>query len=376
MGCPFSPAGAVRDPSAQPESPVAPPAPGTSPGVFLEETRTRGITSPQTLQALSGCPEKLLHHMGSLGQIIVPCLAEGEILRQNVCVIIFPGPEAGRQRSSQEDVCEPPALPTGHPIPRTGTGAHRQGQGGDATRAPSRCCRERRMSPRLFMKAAHCCVSPAAPSPAPTPPLAPRIPPQARRSSALRTPLLNPHPASLPGIPRSSHRSRPASTGQPRCDFAGTAASPVPRIRCLQQPPLPGEFVLGAEVLFLEGIFLMGISDVTQARGSNSPVPWYLHLGAQAGEGLAQGAGQAGREGALCFVWPGPHHSLKGEEPIPALPSPACPGCNYAPRQAQQALGKKKKIDLKSFTNDHWLALRGAGILGHHLLAVFCQHRS
>lgn len=36
--------------------------------------------------------------------------------------------------------------------------------------------------------------------------------------------------------------------------------------------------MLGAEVLFLEHIFLMGISDVTQARGSNSPMPWYLHI--------------------------------------------------------------------------------------------------
>lgn len=38
--------------------------------------------------------------------------------------------------------------------------------------------------------------------------------------------------------------------------------------------------------------------------------------------------------------------------------------------------GSGEKIDLESFTNDHQLTLRGAGILGHHLLALLCQHRS
>lgn len=153
----------------------------------------------QTLQALSGCPEKLLHHMGSLGQIIVPCLAEGEILLQNLCVIIFPGPKAVRQRRDQEDVCGLPALPTGHTVPQTGTGPHRQGQGGDATRAPSRCCWGRWMCSRLFIKPAYCSVSPWPGSPSPPsshpPSPAPCIPPQAwhSRSTALQTPLLNPN---------------------------------------------------------------------------------------------------------------------------------------------------------------------------------------
>lgn len=132
----------------------------------------------QTLQALPGCPEKLLHHFGFLGQIIVPCLAEGEIFQQNLCVIILPGPKAVRQR-----MCGLPALPTGHTISQTGTGPHSQGQGGD-------WCWGRWMSSRLFIKPAHCSRSPWPGSPSPPsshpPSPAPRIPPRAWHSPAER----------------------------------------------------------------------------------------------------------------------------------------------------------------------------------------------
>lgn len=168
------------------------------------------------------------------------------------------------------------------PHPKLG---HRQGQGGDATRAPSRCCWGTWMSSRLLIKAVYCCTSPF---PTPLTPL-PRVPPQAWHSqpslsTALQTPLLNP---SSCVTARHFHIVLlilwSLQTPIPAANLAGTAEpSLLPLIRSLplpsNSPPLPGEFVLGAEVLFLEHIFLMGISDVTQARGSNSPVPWYLHI--------------------------------------------------------------------------------------------------
>lgn len=46
------------------------------------------------------------------------------------------------------------------PVPPHPKLGHSQGQGGDATRAPSRCCWGTWLSSKLFIKPVYCCMSP------------------------------------------------------------------------------------------------------------------------------------------------------------------------------------------------------------------------
>lgn len=360
MGCPFSPAGAVRDPRAQPESPVAPPAPGTSPRVFLEETTTGGITSPHLPDPPSPVrvPRKAPSSHGVSGtQIIVPCLAEGEILQHKFMCNYLPRPQGHEAEEEPGGRVWTPCSPHRSQHTRTGTGPHRQGQGGDATRAPSRRCWGRWMSSRLFIKPASCCGIPWPGSPLPPsshpPSLAPCIPPRAwhSRSTALQTPLLNPNLLrDCQAFPDRPIDPEEPPIPQPWAHLAGTAPSPLPLIQAAPAASRVCARCRGA--LFGTYIFNGDFRRDAGTREQFSRALVFTYFPAQAGEGFTEGARQTGRKGALCFVSPGPNYSLKGEEPIRVLPSPpASPGCNYSPRQAQQDL--EKKTDLKSFTNDH-----------------------
>lgn len=113
MGCPFSPAGAARDPGAQPGEgdllPRGSPRPRRIPRAFLEETRTGGTTSPHRPDPPSppvGFPRKprLGSYItwGSPGQFSVPRQAEGEILQQVYAYLAPRAPKARRQGRGRE----------------------------------------------------------------------------------------------------------------------------------------------------------------------------------------------------------------------------------------------------------------------------------